>query len=167
MGFLLLASGRRAPRLLLRVLKGILLFNSAVSIGYLIYSAFLGLNPLPYLIYINLKVVTLTYWVFLFFSEVNLLEFFSFSRELSYLLTIALSQIITFKQLFTEFRLAFRARVSNLRQQERSFIGTTFLFFLEKALKESRERSLGMKARGFFEEGGRKSPEREGGTPKG
>jgi hypothetical protein len=41
-----------------------------------------------------------------------------------------------------------------LRKWEREFIKSTFLFFLERALKEGRERSLAMKSRGFFEERG-------------
>ena len=154
MGGLYIIALPNSWRIGIKVFRGILLFNSAVSIGYLIFSWIENFDPLPYLLYINLKVFTLTFFVFFFFSRVNLLEFFAFSRQLSYLLTITISQILTYRQLFQEFRLAFKSRVVELRKWEREFIKSTFLFFLERALKEGRERSLAMKSRGFFEERG-------------
>jgi cobalt/nickel transport system permease protein len=159
LGILFLLAGKKRWIIGKKVIGGILLFNSAVSIGYLIFSWIKGINPFPYLVYINLKVFTLTFFVFFFFSRVNLLEFFAFSRELSYLLTITISQILTYRQLFHQFRLAFKSRVVELRKWEKEFIKSTFLFFLEKALKEGKERSLAMKSRGFFEEEERKRKE--------
>ena len=134
-----------------RVLKAFVLFNLGISLGYLIVAWWQGISPWEYLLYINLKVYLLSYFVFWFFSRVDLVEFFAFSRELGYLLTITLSQIISYRRSFEEFRLAWRARQATpLRSRERSFIGRTFAHFYRKALRDSAERSLAMKARGFF-----------------
>ncbi|WP_457562965.1 energy-coupling factor transporter transmembrane component T [Caminibacter pacificus] len=140
-------------KIFFKALKSILLFNLGVSLGYIILAYFKHINPWHYILYINLKVILMTYYVFWFFSKVSIVRFFSFSKELSYLLTITLSQIFSYKKTFTDFRDAFRARVVNVRDKEKTFITNTFKFFLTKAMKDSKERALAMKARGFFEEG--------------
>jgi len=113
-------------------------------------SAFKNMNTSEYLIYINLKVYTLTYFVFWFFTKISVIEFFSFSKDLSYLTTITLSQIYSYKKTFEDFKLSFKARVYKLTDKSPKFITRTFEFFLTKAIKDSKERSLAMKARGFF-----------------
>jgi len=137
-------------KLNLRVIKSILIFNLGISIGFIIMSAFKNMNTSDYLIYINLKVYALTYFVFWFFTKVSIVEFFSFSKDLSYLTTITLSQIYSYKKTFEDFKMAFKARVYKLTDKSPKFITRTFEFFLTKALKDSKERSLAMKARGFF-----------------
>jgi cobalt/nickel transport system permease protein len=82
-----------------------------------------------------------------------MVRFFSFSKEVSFLLTMTLSQIFSYKKTFEDFRLAYKARViKKLRSREKSFITKTFEFFLKKALKDSKEKTLAMKARGFFDD---------------
>lgn len=135
-----------------KVIKSILLFNVGVSVGYLVISLIKGIEPFNYLIYINLKVFLITYFVFWFFNKVNVVQFFAFSKELSYLLIITLSQIISYKKSFEEFRLAYKARVvKRAREQEKGFIVRVFDIFFNKALKDSKERSLSLRARGFFD----------------
>ena len=134
-----------------KVIKSILIFNLGVSIGFIIMALIKNINPWEYLLYINLKVYTLTYFVFWFFKKVSIVEFFSFSKDLSYLTTITLSQIYSYKKTFEDFKMAFRARVYKLTDKSPKFITRTFEFFLTKAMKDSKERSLAMKARGFFE----------------
>jgi len=139
-------------RLNKRVVKSVIWFNLSISVGYLIMSMLKGFCPWEYLLYINLKVYLLTYFVFYFFSKVDMIEFFSFSKELSFLLSISLSQIISYKKTFEDFRLAYRARVvRSLREREKGFVGRVFEFFLLKALRDSKERTMAMKARGFFD----------------
>jgi len=136
-----------------RVFKSIIFFNLGISIGYFIMSFFKEINVVEYLVYINLKVFSLTYFVFFFFSKVDMVKFFSFSKDLSYLLTITLSQIYSYKKTFEDFRLAYKARViKKVKNQEEGFIKRTFEFFLKKAMSDSKERSLALKARGFFDD---------------
>lgn len=94
----------------------------------------------------------MTYFVFWFFEKVNIVKFFSFSKDFSYLLTMTLSQIYSYQKTFRDFRDAFRARVVSLREKEKDFISNTFMFFFKKAYKDSKERALAMRARGFFDE---------------
>ena len=134
-----------------KVIKSILFFNLGVSLGYILLGFVKGFNPLYFIIYINLKVYAITYFVFWFFIRVNIVDFFSFSRDLSYLLTIALSQIISYKKTYEEFRLNFKARViKRIRERQKGFVVKVFEFFLTKALRDANERGLAMKARGFF-----------------
>ena len=135
-----------------QVVKSVIWFNLSISVGYLIMSMLKGFSAWEYLLYINLKVYLLTYFVFYFFSKVDMIEFFSFSKELSFLLSISLSQIISYKKTFEDFRLAYKARVvRSLREREKGFVGRVFEFFLLKALRDSKERTMAMKARGFFD----------------
>ena len=139
-------------RLNKRVFRSILFFNIGVTIGYLLMSEIKGFDPLPYLLYINVKVYVITFFVFGFFSRVNVIAFFAFSKELSYLLTISLSQIISYTKSFEEFRLAYKARVvKRWQMREKAFILKVFDQFLQKSFRESKERTLAMKARGFFD----------------
>jgi len=134
-----------------KVIKSIFLFNMSITVGYIVLSFFKDVPLVSFIVYINLKVYLLTYFVFWFFAKVDVVDFFSFSKDLSYLLSISLSQIISYKKTYEDFRLAYKARViKKLRQREKGFIGRVFDFFLKKALKESKERALAMKARGFF-----------------
>ena len=134
-----------------KVIKSILYFNLGISLGYILISFFREIEIIEYIIYINLKVFTITYFVFLFFQKNNIIEFFSFSKNLSYLLTITLSQIYSYQKTFEDFRVAYKARViKKLQHQEKGFIEKTFIFFLKKSLKDSKERTLALKSRGFF-----------------
>ena len=138
--------------ILVRVIKSVFLFNMGITIGYIIISLIKGEEFVSYILYINLKVVTLTYFVFLFFEKVDMIQFFSFSKTLSYLLTITLSQIYSYKKSFEDFRLAYKARViKKIGDREKGFIKNTFEFFFKRSLRDSKERSLAMKARGFFD----------------
>ncbi len=132
-----------------RVLFSIVLFNSAVSIGYLIMAFIKGISPWEYIIYINLKVYTTTFFVMLFFSRVNIVKFFEFSKALSYLLTLTLSMLYSYIYSFNEFRLAIKARGA---MEDIRFLQRVFLFFFQKAMHDSKERAIAMKARGFFDD---------------
>ncbi len=134
-----------------KVLKSIVLFNFGISLGYIIMGCIKDIAIWEFLIYINLKVYVLSYFVAWFFTKSDIVQFFSFSKNLSFLLSIALSQIISYKKSFDDFKYAFKARVvKKLRQREKSFITTVFGFFLEKAMNDAKERTMAMKARGAF-----------------
>jgi cobalt/nickel transport system permease protein len=136
--------------LYLKAVSSIALFNLGVSFGYLIIAFIKDFSPWYYIEYINLKVLLMTVSVFYFFSRVSIIEFFSFSRDFSFLLTITLSQVYTYKKTFKDFRDAFRSRVISVKEKEYVFIKNTFKFFFDKAMSDAKDRALAMKARGFF-----------------
>jgi cobalt/nickel transport system permease protein len=137
-----------------KVFISIFLFNLGVSLGYILMAYIKGISPWHYIIYINLKVFMLTYFVFMFFEKVNIVKFFSFSKDLSYLLTMTLSQIFSYKKTFEDFKMAFKSRVVSVKNKEKKFITNTLKFFFKKAFKDSKEKSLALKARGFFNDNG-------------
>ncbi len=148
---LLLVSYKKVVYITKKTLQSLLFFNGSISLGYLTVALFQGIDPYHYILYINLKVFTLTYFVFYFFHKINMVEFFSFSKDLSFLLMITLSQIISYKKTYEDFKLAYKARViKKLQSREKKFILRVFEFFFSKALQDSKERTLAMKARGFF-----------------
>ncbi len=150
--FLWIISYKKFIKLNIKAIKSIFFFNSGISFAYIVMSYLKGVSPLEFLVYINLKVYILTYFVFYFFSKINIIEFFSFSKELSYLLMISLSQIISYKKTFEDFKLAYKTRViKKLRKRDKRFIVWVFEFFMTKALCDSKERTIAMKARGFFD----------------
>ncbi len=138
-------------KIFFKSIKSVLFFNLGVSLGYVVLALFKNISPWEYLIYINSKVVLMTLFIFYFFSKVSIVRFFAFSEDMSYLLTITLSQIYSYKKTFEDFRMAFVSRVVDLRNKEKQFIKNTFKFFLTKALRDSKERTMAMKARGSFE----------------
>ena len=133
-----------------KVLHSIFLFNLAITISYAIMFLFNKDLNLWYLLYINLKVYAITYFVAFFFSKVDMVQFFAFSKDLSFLLTITLSQIISYKKSFYDLKTALKARVIK-RLREKGFILKVFDFFFQKAMQDSNQRVLAMKARRFFD----------------
>ena len=75
-------------------------FNTAITIVYIIACFIKGTSPWDYVVYINLKVYMLTYFVFWYFSRVSIIEFFAFSKDMGYLLTITMSLIFSYKKTF-------------------------------------------------------------------
>ncbi|WP_292657816.1 hypothetical protein [Nitratifractor sp.] len=136
--------------LTIRVLRSILIFNLGLSLGYAAMALWRHETPWEYLFYINLKVYVLTYFVFWFFGRHSIVRLMGFSKDLSYLTTIALSQIVSYKKSFEDFRLAYLSRGLRLKDKNPRFIARTFEYFLEKSLYDADERTLAMKARGFF-----------------
>ncbi len=135
-----------------RVIKSFLLFNLTISVGWIIYAMILDRSFWDYLIYINLKVYTMTLFIFWFFLHTNIVSFFAFNKELGWLLSITLSQIVSYKKSFEDFRLSWKSRVvSPIYTREYHFIGRVFGYFYNKSLNDSKERSLALKARGVFD----------------
>ena len=148
---LMLIDYKKALKRIKRVIISVFLFNLGVSLGYVLMGYIKHFNPWQYVLYINLKVFLMTYFVFWFFERVNVVEFFAFSKDLGYLLTMTLSQIYSYKKTFEDFRMAFKARVVSIKDKEKDFIANTFKFFFKKAFRDSKEKALAMRARGFFE----------------
>jgi cobalt/nickel transport system permease protein len=148
----ILVSGREAPALLRRTLLPILFFNLAVSLGYTAAGLLGGDFRWGYLALMNVRVILLTFLTFLMVSRVDLLRALGFSRTLTYLIVLALSQIMTFRRLHQEFRLAGesrRLRRPTLRDGYTQGAVVAVQFF-DKAEHGSSEIALAMRSRGFF-----------------
>lgn len=140
-------------RMMLKSIKATIFFNLSVTLGYLIASWWQGHEFLTYISMFNLRVMDISFAVFYLFGRINLLEAFSFSRSLTFLLVATISQIESFKKSYEDFILGFKSRtVKRLGEmQKRQFISSMLYFFLQKSLHNSKERTLALKARGFFD----------------
>ena len=148
----LLAAGSDAPRLLRRTLLAVLAFSAVVSAGYVVAGLLAGNLDPAYLIRINIRVCLLTFLTSLLAARVDFLRALNFSRSLTYLATLALSQIITFRRLFEDLRLAAesrRLRRLRLREGYAQSAGAAVHLF-DKAERTSGEIALAMRSRGFF-----------------
>lgn len=146
-------AGRQAPTIGWRALRAVLFFNLVISVGYAAGALFGQTVSLDYLILINIRVYLLTFLTFTLASKIDILLALRFSRSLTYLVTLVLSQIITFRRLFEDLRLAAESRrLRRLRLRERylqSAAAAAHLF--DRAEHDAREIALAMRSRGFFQ----------------
>lgn len=146
------AAGRQAPTIGWRALRAVLFFNLVISMGYAAGALFGQAVSIDYLILVNVRVYLLIFLTFTLAARVDFLRALNFSRGLSYLATLALSQIITFRRLFEDLRLVAESRrLRRLRLREsylQSAAAAVHLF--DRAEHDAREIALAMRARGFF-----------------
>ena len=152
LSFLFVFAGKNIFSILKKTALSIILFNSIVSISYVIYSVLKNQEWFEYILLLNLRVFTITFMTFLFINRVNIFKALSFSKTLQFLLVLSYSQILTYKKSFNEFKLALKSRT--IQKPERkdmyNFISRVFYFFLNKSMNNSKEISQAMKSRGFF-----------------
>jgi cobalt/nickel transport system permease protein len=148
----LLAAGSDAPRLLRRTLLAVLAFSAVVSAGYVVAGLLAGNLDPGYLIRINIRVCLLTFLTSLLATRVDFLRALNFWPAGSYLATLILSQVVTFRRLFDELRQAAdsrRLRRLPLRDGYAQSAGAAVHLF-DKAERTAGEIALAMRARGFF-----------------
>lgn len=148
----ILLAGRSAVRTGRRALLAIVLFNSVVTLSYTALSLYRGDFSPRYVMLVNLRVFVVTFLTFLTVDRINLFRALSFSPTLSRIVTLAFGQIVTFRRIFEDFRLALRSRtVARLSAGELlRHGGSTGAWFLRKALDNSEEIARAMKSRGFI-----------------
>ncbi len=148
----LLSAGRRLPHLLGRTARAALPFVAAVSLGYLVAAR----DDLPaagtVLLRLDLRVLLLVTLAFRVLPAVNLQRAFGFSPTLRFLMVLATSQVLTFRRLFTDFRLALAARtprrvglLTALRHG-----AATAAWFARRAEHDATQMTQALDARGFF-----------------
>jgi cobalt/nickel transport system permease protein len=148
-----LAARRDAFRLAKRAVTAVALFNTVVTVSYCVIALARGQFSIGVVILLNLRVVLLTFLTFLFGARVNPLRALSFSRPLSHLFTLTYSQLLTFRRLFEDFRLAFRSRtITHVGVRDRYRHSAAMAsFFLRRALSDATEVTQAMNSRGFFD----------------
>jgi len=152
LGAVLLA-GRQAPAIARRALRAVVFFSLVVSVGYAAGAFFGQTVSAEYLIRINIRVYLLIFLTFLLTTRVDLLRALNFSRSLTYLATLALSQIITFRRLFQDMRLAAESRRLRRPRLRDGYLqsASVAVQLFDKAERTSGEIALAMRSRGFFQ----------------
>lgn len=145
-------SWKNCFHILKKTFKAIFILNSVVSLSYFVISQFKNNYSSDFLLLFNLRVFSLTSLTFLFIRRVNLFNGFSFSKTLSFLLCLSYSQIITYKRIFEEFRFSLKSRTIKILKPKHRWLSISSLiyFFLNKSISNSKEITLAMKSRGFF-----------------
>jgi cobalt/nickel transport system permease protein len=134
------------------VLASILVFNLIVTISYAVMTFFTSSVDWEYIVLINLRVLTITYTTFYFIGHTNLFEALSFSKTLSFLLTITYSQIINFMKVMTDIRDAQISRqILRSKKNYRMFSSHIVALFFTKSIYNAKETSCAMRARGVID----------------
>jgi cobalt/nickel transport system permease protein len=123
--------------------------NLILSLSYLVLRKHDCIN---FIALFNLRTFTLLLMTLFFSKNVNLFNALNFSPSLSALLVIAYSQILVFKNTFTNFKEAFRSRLIEKPKKKDAyrFASSVSYYFFNRALKNSEEIAQAMKSRGFF-----------------
>lgn len=147
-------AGRDWVRVASRAFRAILVFNALVTVSYTIVSLVRGDFSPGYLVLVNVRVFFLTLLTALAARRINFMRVFSFSRSLTYVITLAVGQIVTFRRLLDDMRMAMTSRSvgrAGLRDMYRYAAASASFFFL-RAINDASEITDGMKSRGFFDD---------------
>jgi len=148
----LLASGRRAPRVLARAARAAAPFAAAVSLGWLAASWWEQRPAGAALLRLNLRVLLMTCLTFALAARLDLQSALGFSRTLSFALVLTVSQVLTFRRLHADFRLALRSRSPRRASTAASLRhgAAAGAWFLRRAEHDAVEIAQALDARGFF-----------------
>jgi cobalt/nickel transport system permease protein len=148
----LLLAGRDAGRVAGRSLRAIAVFNAVVTVSYAVIALRRHEFSLGYVALINSRVFILTFLTFLAARRIRLLRACAFSPTLSYLVTLALGQTMTFRRLLGDFRQAMTSRAlrrPRLADFYRHAAASAGYFYL-RALDDASAVTDVMRSRGFF-----------------
>ncbi|NTV86063.1 MAG: ABC transporter permease [Burkholderiaceae bacterium] len=149
----LVLCGRAGPRLLRQAVLATAAFSGTISLAYAGYVWWsLHRLPLDWLITVNLRVLLMALLTFLFITRVNLFQALSFSRRLSFLLVLAVSQSLVLKRTLAEFRLGLESRSlrpASLSARYRA-AAHAIAWLLDRALANAHESAQAMQSRGVF-----------------
>jgi hypothetical protein len=149
----LIAAGRAAPRILRRALLATLAFSALVSIAYAAQVYWLhGVPPWRWLATINLRVLAMASLTFLYIDQANPFAALSFSKRLSFVLILAVSQSLGLRKTLEDFRLAMHSRGlprAGLRARYRATARAAAWLF-DRALANAHDSAQALAARGLF-----------------
>ena len=120
-----------------RSLLAIALFNSIVTVSYVLLTMFEGGFSAYFVVLLNIRVFLLTYLTFLVVERVNPFKALAFSKTLTFLFSLAYGHIITFRRLYDDFRMALRSRTL-VRPRTRDLYrhgAATASYFIKKSFK--------------------------------
>lgn len=144
----LASAGRGAPQLLWRAVRAALPFLLAVDLGWLLVAR----SAEPALLLMNVRVLLLVALAFRVLPALDLTRALGFSPTLRFVLVLVMSQVLTFRRLFMDFRMALASRtvrrvglLTALRHG-----AATAAWFLRRAEHDATERAQALTARGFF-----------------
>jgi cobalt/nickel transport system permease protein len=126
-------------------------FSLSISVSYCAILFWQNRPFLDYFLTVNLRAIDITMLSLIFVSRVNIFESFAFSKELSFLLVMSVSKIVTLKRVFVEYNFALKSRTIKKPTSSEiyGYLGSSIAGFLDKSIEQSKENYLAMKSRGF------------------
>ncbi len=150
---ILALAGRQAPTIARHALLATVAFSATVSFAYVIQVVWMSGNvPWRWLAMINLRVLDMSMLTFLCIRRVNLYAALAFSKRLSFILVLAVSQSIGLRRTLDDFRLAMRSRGvprAGLRHRYRAAAHAA-AWLLDRALANAHDSAQALRSRGVF-----------------
>lgn len=148
---LLLISGKSAWVITRRAVILVAVFSLFITLSY---SVTLYLNHQSfwhYFLTVNLRSFDMIFLTLLFTARVNIYEAVAFSKDLSFLLVLSVSKIMSMQRAYSDYTDALKARTLRkpTRHQIYGYLGSAIAGFLDKNIRESKENFEAMKSRGF------------------
>lgn len=149
---MVLLAGSLRWRLLGKALRSMLLFNTAVSLGYLIIALARDEFHAEYLMLINCRVLLLVMLGFWLSARINIANALRFSPTLSFLTTLAAGQIRLMSRVISDYREAFESRcLKRPKWRERTRLAAVQTeAVVEQSQHAATEISQAMRSRGVF-----------------
>jgi cobalt/nickel transport system permease protein len=129
-----------------------LLFNTVVSLGYLLTSLSHNRFQSEYLVLVNLRVLLLMMLGFWLSSKINFAKALQFSPTLTFITTLAAGQTRLMRRIINDYQVAFESRClkrAGWRDRARLAVAQTEAV-LEQSHHSATEISQGMRSRGVF-----------------
>jgi cobalt/nickel transport system permease protein len=147
----LFLSGKDAWRFLYKTVKLMALFSLFITLSYSFMLYIHSQSFWHYFVTVNLRSFDMLFLTLLFGSRVNLYEAFSFSKELTFLLVLSVSKIMSVQRVFGDYKDALRSRTLKkpTRNEVYGYMGSAIGGFLERNIQESKENYEAMRSRGF------------------
>lgn len=148
---LLLISGKSAWVITRRAVILVAVFSLFITLSY---SVTLYLNHQSfwhYFLTVNLRSFDMVILTLIFTSRVNIYVAVAFSKDLSFLLVLSVSKIMTMQRAYGDYTDALKSRTLKkpTRHQIYEYLGSAIAGFLDKNIRESKENFEAMKSRGF------------------
>ncbi len=150
--FLFILSGKDLWRIFKKTFMSVFIFSSFVSLSYTAFSLLKNQFDFEYLLLLNLRVFSITFLTFFFFSRFNIFKLFDFSKTLTFILVLSYSQINIFRKYFQDFKFAFKSRtiIKPSKNDIYNFVISVITFFGNKSVNNAKEITQAMNSRGFF-----------------
>jgi cobalt/nickel transport system permease protein len=148
----ILLAGPERWRLLRKALLSMLVFNTVVSLGYLVISLMRNAFNPDYLILVNTRVLLLVMLGFCLSARINFARALQFSPTLTFITTLAAGQIRLMGRVINDYRSAFESRClrrAGWRDRVRLAVAQTEAV-VEQSHHAATEISQAMRSRGVF-----------------
>jgi len=151
LALLALISGNSVFSIARRAFILVAFFSIFITLSYSVVLYMNNQSFWYYFLTVNLRSFDMVFLTLLFTRKVNLYEAVAFSKDLSFLLVLSVSKIMTMQRAFADYTDALKSRTLKkpTRSQIYDYLGSAIAGFLDKNIRESKENFEAMKSRGF------------------